>query len=119
MSTCHACGWEAFASASLTFLGVPTAQKIIPFLNTEIHINQKYRYHWYSYQKYDLKMPKSSPAFGLGGRGGGGMAAPKVFAKYLKNGLTNLHETLSLLRPIHRSSFNIKSLMIAHLFLPW
>ena len=37
--------------------------------------------------------------------------------KNLKNGLTNLHQTLLLLR--HRSSFKIKKLGICHLLLPW
>ena len=43
----------------------------------------------------------------------------RVFAKYLKNNLANLYETLWLLRPIYRSSFKIKSLRIGHLLLSW
>ena len=40
-----------------------------------------------------------------GGGGGGKMASLRVFAKYLKNSLANLYETLRLLRPIYRSIF--------------
>ena len=50
----------------------------------------------------------------------GGQNFPlRVFAKYIKNGLANLHETLCLLRPIYMSSFKIKSLKIDHSLLPW
>ena len=51
--------------------------------------------------------------FGLGG-GGSENGPLRVFAKYLKNGSANLQETLWLLRPIYRSSFEIKSLKIGH-----
>ena len=44
---------------------------------------------------------------------------PTVFAKYLKNGLANLYETLLLLRPIYRSSLKIKSLRIGHSLSSW
>ena len=47
------------------------------------------------------------------------MAPLRVFAKYLKNGLVDLHETLSVLRPLYRSSFEIKGLRIGHSLLPW
>ena len=33
----------------------------------------------------------------------------RVFAKYLKNGLTDLHLTLGLLRQLYRSSFTLKT----------
>ena len=44
---------------------------------------------------------------------------PKVSAKYLKTGLADLHETLSLLRPLYRSCFKIESWRIGHSLLPW
>ena len=43
----------------------------------------------------------------------------RVFAKYLKNGLVDLHEILWDLEPLYRSSFKIKSLRIGHSMLPW
>ena len=43
----------------------------------------------------------------------------RVFAKYLKNSLADLPETLRLLRQLYRSSFKIKSLRISHSLLPW
>ena len=53
--------------------------------------------------------------------GGGGRArCPlRVFAKYLKNSLANLYETLWLLRPIYRSYIKIKSLRIGHSLSSW
>ena len=47
------------------------------------------------------------------------MVPLRDFAKFLKSGLADLHETLSLLRQLYRSSFEIKSLRIGHLLLPW
>ena len=41
------------------------------------------------------------------------------FAKYLKNSLTDLHQTFRLLKQLCKSSFEIKSLGIGHLLLPW
>ena len=47
------------------------------------------------------------------------MASLTVFAKYLKNGLTDLHQTLHLLRKLYKSSFEIKNVWVGHLLLPW
>ena len=52
------------------------------------------------------------------GGGGGKMAPMRVFAKYLKHGLADLHQTLGLLRPLYKSSFKIESLRIDHSLLP-
>ena len=43
--------------------------------------------------------------------GGGGAKSPelRVFAEYLKNFKTYLHQTLRLFRPAYRSSFEIKN----------
>ena len=51
--------------------------------------------------------------------GGGAKWPPEGFAKYLKNGSVDLHETLWLLRPLYRSSFKITSLRIGLSLLPW
>ena len=42
----------------------------------------------------------------------------RVFAEYLKNRLTDLHQTLSLLRHLYMSSFEIENLGIGHSLLP-
>ena len=52
---------------------------------------------------------------GLGGQNG----SLRVFIKYLKNGLADLHETLRFLRQLYSPSFKIKSLRIGHSLLPW
>ena len=44
---------------------------------------------------------------------------PRVFAKYLKNGSTDLQQTLRLLRQLYMSPFKIESLEIGHALLPW
>ena len=46
--------------------------------------------------------------------GQGGNAPLRVFAKYLKNDLTDLHQTLRPLRLLYRSSFEVKNLGIGH-----
>ena len=51
--------------------------------------------------------------------GWGAIWPPEGFAKYLKNDLADLHQTLCLLRQLYRSSFKIKSLGIGHSLLPW
>ena len=67
-----------------------------------------------------IKFPEMfNPIWTGGGGGRGAKCPPQGFAKYLKNGLANLHETVWLLRPIYRSSFEIKSLSIGHSLLPW
>ena len=43
----------------------------------------------------------------------------RVFTKYHKNCLADLHQTFSLLSPLYRSTFEIKCWNIGHLFLPW
>ena len=53
--------------------------------------------------------------FGLGM--GDKMGDKRVFTKYRKNGLADLHQTFSLLSPLYRPSFECRS--IGHLFLPW
>ena len=45
------------------------------------------------------------------------MGDKRVFTKYRKNGLADLHQTFSLLSPLYRPSFECWS--IGHLFLPW
>ena len=46
-----------------------------------------------------------------------GMGDKRVFTKYRKNGLADLHQTFSLLSPLYRPYFECWS--IGHLFLPW
>ena len=60
------------------------------------------------------------PSFNRIWTGGGGQNGPRVFfAKYIRNGLTNLHKTLWILRKLYRSSLKIKNLGIGHSLLPW
>ena len=46
---------------------------------------------------------------------GGPKCSLRVFAKYIKDGLTDVHQTLRLLRELHRPSFEIedRSLIVA------
>ena len=57
------------------------------------------------------------------GGGGGGrlqnVPLPMVYDEYLKNGLTDLHQALWVLRLLYRSSFEINTLWIGDSFLPW